>query len=85
MPDWQKALTQPNGRDADGENMEIDSSTQSAGQCVKRLAVAACDDGGPEGRRIRIDDCEHTIFEGKTSGSGTDDRTKLTVSISHSK
>ena len=53
--------------------MEIGSSTQAAAHCVKRLAVAACDDGGPEGRPIRIDDCEHTIFEGKTSGNGTDE------------
>ena len=33
-----EAQTQPNGRDADAENMEINSSTQAAGHCVKRLA-----------------------------------------------
>ena len=37
-----------------------------AGHCTKRQAVAACEDGGPEGRAISFNDCEHTVFEGKT-------------------
>ena len=40
------------------------------GHCTKRQAVAACEDGGPEGRAIRFDDCGHTVFEWKTSGNG---------------
>ena len=68
-----EAQTQPVGRDAEADNMEIDSSTKVAGHCAKRQAVAACEDGGPEGRAISFDDCEHTIFEVKTSGNGSDE------------
>ena len=70
--------TQLVGRDAEADNMEIDSSTKAAGHCAKRQAVAACEDGGPEGRAIRFDDCEHTIFEGKTSGNGSDETCQTT-------
>ena len=58
-----EAQTQLEGRDAEADNMEIDSSTKVADHCAKRQPVAACEDGGPEGRAIRFDDCEHTIFE----------------------
>ena len=52
--------------------MEVETAIL-AGHCVKRLAAAAGEDGGPEGRPIRIDDCENTTLEGKTSGSGSDE------------
>ena len=68
-----EALTLLEGGDAAADNMEIDSSTKAAGHCTKRQAVAACEDGGPEGRAIRFNDCEHTVFEGKTSGNGSDE------------
>ena len=58
--------------------MEIDSSTKVAGHRVKRPAVAACGDGRPEGRAIRIDDSESTIFEGKTTGNGPDETGQTT-------
>ena len=45
-----------------------------AGHCANKLAVAACEDGGREGRPITIDDCENTTFEGKTSGSGAEEK-----------
>ena len=54
------------------DNMEIDSSTKVAGHWAKRLAVVACEDGVLKGRAIRIDDYENTIFEGKTTGNGSD-------------
>ena len=68
-----EALTLLEGGDADADNMETDSSTKAAGHCTKRQAVAACEDGGPEGRAIRFGDCEHSVFEGKTSGNGSDE------------
>ena len=68
-----EALTPPGGSDADADNMKIDSSTKASGRCTKRQAVAACEDGGLEGRAIRFDDCEHTVFEGKTSGNVSDE------------
>ena len=71
-------MTLPDGGEANADNMEIDSSTKAADHCTKRQAVAACEDGGLEGRAIRFDDCEHTVFEGKTSGNGSDE-TDLTA------
>ena len=68
-----EAKTQPAGLDTEVDSMEVDSSTKVAGHCAKRLAVAACEDGGPERRAIRIDDYENTIFERKTSGNGSDE------------
>ena len=68
-----EALSLRDGGDADADNMEMDSSTKAAGHCTKRQAVAACEDGGLEGRETRFDDCEHTVFEGKTSGKGSDE------------
>ena len=53
--------------------MEIDASTKVARHCAKRQAAAACEDGGPEGRAIRFDGCEHTVCEGKTSGNGSEE------------
>ena len=73
-----EALALPEGSDADADNMEIDSSTKAAGHCTKRQAVAACEDGGPEGCAIRFDDCEHTVFKGKTSGNGSDETDRTT-------
>ena len=73
-----EAQTQPEGLDTEVDNMEIDSSTQVAGHCVRRLAVADCEDGGPEGRAIRIDDYENTIFEGKTTWNGSDETGQIT-------
>ena len=67
----------PDGSDANADNMEIDSSTKAAGLCTKRQAVALGKDGGLEGRAIRFDDCEHTVFEGKTSGKGSVRQTEL--------
>ena len=66
-------MTLPDGGGAEADNMEIDSSTKEAGHCTKRHDVAACEDGGPEGRATRVDDCEHAVFEGKTSGNGSDE------------
>ena len=43
------AQTQPAGLDTEMDSMDVEPS-QVAGHCVKRLAVAACEDGGPEGR-----------------------------------
>ena len=63
-----EAQTQPARLDTEVDSMEVDA-TKGAGHCAKRLAVAACEDGGPKGRPIRIEDCESTTFEGKTSGS----------------
>ena len=77
-----EALTLPEGGGADADNLEIDSSTKAAGHCTKRQAVAACEDGGPERRAIRFDDCEHTVFEGKTSGNGSDE-TDRTARLDH--
>ena len=57
-----EAQTQPEGLDTEVDNMEIDSSTKVDGHYVKTLAVAPCEDGGPEGRAIRIVDYENTIF-----------------------
>ena len=68
-----EAQTQPEGLDTEVDNMEIDSSTKVAGHCVKRLAVADCEDGLPEGRAIRIDDYENTTCEGKTTRNGSDE------------
>ena len=50
---------QPAGLDIEADSMEVDTA-KVTGHCAKRPAVAACDDGGPEGRPIRIDDCENT-------------------------
>ena len=44
--------------------MEVETA-EMAGHCVKRLAEAASDDGGPEGRPIQIDDCENTTLKVK--------------------
>ena len=73
-----EAQTQPEGLGAEVDNMEIDSSTKVAGHRVKRPAAAACGDGGPEGRAIRIDDSESTIFERKTTGNGSDETGQTT-------
>ena len=62
-----EAQTQPAGLVTEVDSMEVDTA-KVAGHCAKRLAVAACEDGGPEGRAIRIDDSENTTFESKTSG-----------------
>ena len=39
------------------DSMDVEPS-KVAGHCAKRLAVAVCEEGGPEGRPIKIDDCE---------------------------
>ena len=67
-----EAQTQPAGLDTEVDSMEVDTA-KVAGHCAKRLVVAACEDGGPEGRPIRIDERENTTFEGKTSGSGSEE------------
>ena len=67
-----EAQTQPAGLDAEVDRMEVEPP-KVAGHCAKRLKAAACEDGGPERRPIRIDDCENTTFEGKTSGSGSEE------------
>ena len=57
-----------------------------AGHIVKRWAVATGADGGPAGCPNVVDDCENTVFEGKTSGCASDgpegqtDRRQLTWS-----
>ena len=66
------AQTQPAGLETEVDTMDVEPS-KVAGHCVKRLAVVACEDGGPEGRPIRIDDCENTTLDGKTSGSGSEE------------
>ena len=38
-----------------------------AGPSVKRLAVATSEDGGPARCPQLVDDCENTVFEGKSS------------------
>ena len=71
-------MTLPDGGEAKADNMEIDSSTEEAGHCTKRQAVATCEDDGLGGRAIRVDDGEHTAFEGKTSGNGSDEIDRTT-------
>ena len=66
------AQTQRAGLETEVDTMDVKPSTL-AGHCVKRLAVVACEDGGPEGRPIRIDNCENTTLDGKTSGSGSEE------------
>ena len=66
------AHTQPAGLDTEADSMEVDTA-KVAGHCDKRVAVAACEDGRPEGRPIRIDDCENTTFESKNPGSGSEE------------
>ena len=51
------AQTQPAGLDTEVDSMDVEPS-KVAGHCAKRLAVAVCEEGGPEGRPIKIDDCE---------------------------
>ena len=47
------AQTQPAGLDTEIDSMDVEPS-QVAGHCVKRLAVAACEDDGPDqDRRLR--------------------------------
>ena len=48
-------------------------TTKMAGHVVKRLAVATGEDGGPAGCPQLVDDCENTVFEGKTPGCASDD------------
>ena len=66
-------MTLPDRGEAKADNMEIDSSTKEAGHCTKRQAAASCQDGGLEARSTRVDDCEHAVFEGKTSRNGSDE------------
>ena len=66
------AQTQLAGLETEVDTMDVKPSTL-AGHCVKRLAVVACEDGGPEGRPIRIDNCENTTLDGKTSESGSEE------------
>ena len=49
-----------------------------AGYIVKRSAVATGADGGPAGCPKVVDDCENTVFEGKTPGCASDDPMGLT-------
>ena len=44
-----------------------------AGHCAKRLAVAAGEDGAPEGRPIQVDDCENIVLQSSSPGNGSDD------------
>ena len=62
-----EAQTQPAGLDTDVDNVEVEKA-EMAGHCVKRLAEAASEDGGPEGRLIQIDDCENTTLKVKLQG-----------------
>ena len=52
-----EAQTQPSGLDTEADSIEVETATV-AGHAAKRLAVTAGEDGGPEGRPIKIDDCE---------------------------
>ena len=54
------------------DSMEAETA-KMAGHTVKRMAVATSEDGGPEGRPIQVDDCENTVFGGKTPGDVSDD------------
>ena len=44
-----------------------------ASHCAKRLAVAAGEDGAPEGRPIQVDDSENIVLESSSPGNGSDD------------
>ena len=68
---WANVQTQRAGLDTEVDSTGVEPS-KVAGHHAKRLAAAACEDGGPEGRPITIDDCENTTFEGKISGSGSE-------------
>ena len=76
------AQIQPAGLETEVDTMDVEPS-KVAGHCVKRLAVVACEDGGPEGRPIRIDDCENTTCDGKTSESGSEETGCSTGTRSH--
>ena len=68
-----EAQTQPAGLDTEVDIIDVELS-KVAGHCVKRLAVAAGEDGGSDGRPIRIDDSENTTFEGETSVSVSEEK-----------
>ena len=53
------------------DSMEAETA-KMAGHIVKRMAVATSEDGGPEGRPRQVDECENTVYEGKTPGCASD-------------
>ena len=56
------------------DSVEVETK-QMTGHIVKKMAltVATGEDGGPAGCPQQVDDCENTVFEGRTPGCASDE------------
>ena len=59
--------TQPEDLPTAVDSVEAET-IQMAGRIAKKMTVATGVDGGPAGCPQLVDDCENTVFEGKTPG-----------------